>query len=104
MDLQWKTSLMGNYILDGEGFFISYQPFLTINAMGTPAEPETALYIGEKGGPRGKYLILYGDWRKQYEEAYPDKEACLRVYHQNKHEHAAFWTEENLENNSEEGA
>ena len=58
------------------------------------AGAETALYLGDKKGPRGTYLILSGDFRAAYEEAFPDKDACVAVYEKHKAEHRSVWSED----------
>lgn len=68
----WLYNENGNYILYGDGYFISYNPSTKYtfqrNRKGARyrAEPdceETALYISETNS----WLVLNGDFRREYE-------------------------------------
>lgn len=70
------------------GWYISYQPFTDVEPsllqvlaplVGEPVcvEPETALMNGDM------QLILRGDFRREYEAAFPDLDACIRVFDSN---------------------
>jgi len=88
-----------NYILKGNGFYVSYNPDTFTSYFGRGLPPgfftdlanfidpsrqlkdgeETALYDGEN------WYILEGDFRKNYLRAFPKGlEACKRVYERNK--------------------
>lgn len=88
---KWKKTGMGNVILEAEWGRVSYNPstgashaggFLTRlgNAFGGELVDgaETALY-NEK-----TWMILTGDFRKEYEKAFPSLEKCIEVYERNK--------------------
>jgi len=60
--MNWKKTGGGNYILEGDGFYISYNP--------NPLGPETALVKD------GKFLILDGD----YEERVESFEECHKFF------------------------
>lgn len=78
----------GNRVLSGKGFYISYQDFSkggrsevfedlnTLITGDSKKDIETALYDEETD----KWMILWGDHREAYEEAYPSKKRCLEVY------------------------
>ena len=78
--LTWdKTLSVSNEILQGDGFYLSFNAYVG----------ETALHI-EQGG---KWLILDGDFRKEYTEAFPHGlEACLEVYKAHREEFCSFWS------------
>lgn len=80
-----------NYILQGKGFHISYNPDTSHNILtlfrGEGAE--TALCIGDS------FYILQGDWRREYEKAFPKGlDSCMRVYEKNKRKFASPWSNE----------
>ena len=94
MDTNWKKVVGGNnYILSEGTFYISYNPntandmmsrFFTqlANSSGRNVQDgeETALTDTIKD----KWFILEGDFRKEYEEAFPKGlEACMEVYKKN---------------------
>lgn len=71
----WVMTPNGNWILQGRGFYISYNksPFLG-------SGEETALLIEEDG----VWRILDGDFREEYEkEFWKGAKACLKVYERN---------------------
>lgn len=84
--MEWRK-LHENYVLDGDGFYVSWLPS-TRTFMGVPSK----LFEGDDKGkgetalvndslPGEKYLILNGDYRKEYEEALPKGyAACRAVY------------------------
>lgn len=66
------NSRSGNYILYGDGFFLSYNPSTQytfrrnrkgFQYLDEPDTEETALYITQTGS----WLILNGDFRKEFE-------------------------------------
>lgn len=87
-----------NEVLKGHGFCISYNPdpnkiegveipLLTSDFHG----PETAIVI--YGKDRHIYLILNGDFRAEYEAAFPGGlKACLHVYAARKPQFGSTWT------------
>ena len=93
--MKW-TKLEHNEVLEGDGFYISFLPN-TRNFMGF----ESKLFAGDDKGQGetalvkdGTYLILNGDYRKEYEEAVPNGyEACRAVYESHQHK-ASSWSED----------
>ena len=79
----FELSPSGNWVLEGDGFFVSYQPHLTpvdelskavaVIAESITGEPhpnniaETALVGDRKQIGINPYFILNGDFRKEYE-------------------------------------
>lgn len=68
-----------NYVLSGDGFYISYNPDTSagvLASLGPGDEPEeTALCR------RGRYLVLNGDFRASYEKLVPQGyDACKQFY------------------------
>lgn len=101
--MDWKTTGQGNSVLNGENFYISYNPragenplaalcgsigtLLTGNDM-TKSMEETALY----SRTNGTWHILNGDFRAEYETAFPRGfAACMEVYLSN-HKHKSLWS------------
>lgn len=85
----------GNYILESDDIFISYQPWKDINARDDVFETlntmltgddtisdETALKYTKNG--RDVWCILKGDFRKDYEKLFPDKKKCIAFYNKMK--------------------
>jgi len=72
----------GNYVLNGEDFYISYAPDISGNPYNHPSDntgDETALVQD------GRFLILKGDWRDQYEALVDEGyEACVALYRAHK--------------------
>lgn len=65
-----KNKHGGNYVLDGDGFFISYNPNPGAGISSFAADnggDETALCAGKKDSDI-EYRILNGDFRAEYEE------------------------------------
>lgn len=98
-ELKWKR-LKNNEVLVGKGFYISYNPhtgkdhnFLTDlgNLLGGDLKDgeETALYL-EK---RHLWLILEGDFRKEYEAVFSKGlKACEAVYKKHKESKRSNWS------------
>lgn len=98
-EIKWER-LTNNEILKGKGFYISYNPntgkdhgFFTElgNMLGAQLKDgeETALRL-EK---RGLWLILEGDFRKEYEAAFPKGlKACEAVYKKHKKSKRSNWS------------
>ena len=71
----------GNFVLQRENYFISYNPSPVINLEG---RGETALCFADE------YFILNGDHRSAYEQCKSLKE-CVEVFKNNSND-AAFWS------------
>lgn len=89
---KWEK-LKRNSMLSGEGFYVSYNPDPSSSELGAFMDwgsdnggPETALVVD------GVFLILNGDFRKEYEIAHPDIEACRAVYEKHKGKHDSSWS------------
>lgn len=91
----WKqTGALGsiNYILECDGFYISYNPDPSASIFGTSfasddSGPETAL-CGD-----GAFHILNGDYRSQYEKlAAQGWEACKQFYDQQSAHAGSSWS------------
>lgn len=83
-----------NYILECDGFTISYNDGSEPNPLGSePAEGETALIPGR---PQfgGKYYILNGDWREAYKELAPfGYEACKAFFDSKRNRFRSSWSD-----------
>jgi hypothetical protein len=90
--VNWKK-LNHNYILEGDGFFVSFIPSNANPWLGTifngdrPDGMETAIVKD------GKYYILNGDFRKDYEKLV-DKgfNACKKFFDKNEDESGSSWS------------
>jgi len=102
--MEW-TKNINNEVLAGDGFYISYNPSIKANPFDSvlvglgEAESrvgldETALCVEDSTNPMGRcFLILNGDFRKDYEEAFPlGKEACIAVYEKYREEYRSDFT------------
>ena len=87
-----------NQILKGKGYYISYNAFPPSGSFGLfdftvlssdDGLPETALVIPKDGGK--EFLILKGDFRKDYESK-NGLEECIKFYLDNKKEHGSTWS------------
>lgn len=79
----------GNYVAEFDGFAVSYNPDTDagLSIFAGDGSDETALMIG------GKYFILNGDFRKDYERlALRGAEACLAFFHEKEAAHGSSWT------------
>jgi hypothetical protein len=91
-----------NMVLENEHFRVSYNPVAgaalgssmgafaqavggTLNGEIQPQE-ETALYDGST------WRILLGDFRDEYQKAWPDWNECLAVYESHKAQHRSKWS------------
>jgi hypothetical protein len=77
----------------GKGFHISYNPHLSKPELGcwksNDGKPETALVIDSI-----KFLILNGDFRKEYEKALPKGlTECLKVFRKHKKKSRSTWSD-----------
>lgn len=88
-----------NSVLNGGGFYISYNhrasqrheigilaALLSGDESMMDATEETALYDGVT------WRILKGDFRSEYEAAFPDLDKCLAVYEKHKKAHRSSWS------------
>lgn len=87
-----------NEILEGDGFFISYNPrpwsgFSIFKSDNN--SDETALV--KEDDPDNKYRILNGDFRKEYKRLAPlGFKACLDFYNEIKTKHDSSWSTHHL--------
>lgn len=94
MKKKWQITSRGNFILEGDGFDISYNPSAD-HELGGAFKPDTL--AGEtalvNSNDKIEYRILNGDFRKEYEKVI-DKgfKACLAVYNKHKKLHNSSWT------------
>jgi len=91
---KFKRTPMGNLLLEGDGFDISYRKntnFLNIDSFAGDdnGEGETAICYGIT------YKILNGDFRKDYAKLI-DKglDKCLEFYESKKEEYSSCWSDE----------
>ncbi len=90
-----------NYLLDGEGFYVSYNPNTCGSLLGSffggdGDGEETALCVpkGRKDGGT-LYLILNGDFREDYEKLAPQGlDACKAFFEGHKGAHRSSWTQD----------
>lgn len=97
--------------MDGEGFYISYNPDTQLSALANPfgAVQQLGEMIGlEHSGAETAlvkehcsktcpvhFYILNGDFREQYKKLLPKGfEECLKFYETQKGEHGSNWTTE----------
>ena len=87
-----------NYVLRGKGFYISYNPDTSLGYTGI-TYLGNILGVNLKDGEEtalktktGKWRILEGDFRKQYEKAFPNYQKCLAVYKKYKKTNNSNWT------------
>ena len=88
---KWEVSPMGNLVLQGDGFFISYRAntadFGESWAGNDEGSGETALCFD------GEYKILNGDFRKDYEKIIDSGlNECLKFYEEKKEKFNSRWT------------
>ncbi len=81
-----------NYLLQGKGFHISYNPNPGASVMGE-------IWGSDDGGPEtalcheGKFFILNGDYRESYEKLVPlGYEECKRFYDQQAAHAESSWS------------
>lgn len=103
MKKEWKK-VANNCILQGKDFFISYNPntgkghmngLLTDmgNALGNPIG--VSFKDGEETavkGKKGEWMILEGDFRKEYLAAFPSYDKVVAVYKKHKAKHNSSWS------------
>lgn len=101
----WRRTDGNNIILENDEFRISYNPIAgalsdsnpmaslaqalggIFNGENEPQE-ETALYHYESD----VWRILRGDFRTEYEQAWPDWDKCLAVYEKNRDKYRSGWS------------
>lgn len=100
--MRWTKTKSGNEVLDeGEYLFISYrsntrEPFeifspLLANILQGDSQEETVMYFMDK------WYILNGDFRKEYEEVFPDPVACFKVFERHKDKISTWSSDYNIE-------
>lgn len=88
----------GNYILQSDDIFISYQPWEDVDTRDDIFEGLATMLTGDdtksdetalKYEIDGKdvWCILKGDFRKDYEKLFPDKDKCIAFYKKMKPKH-----------------
>ena len=92
---KWEDSgnpFTKNYILRGDGFFISFNPDPSASMLGS-------IFGSDDGGPEtalcyeGEYYILNGDYRDAYERLLPQGyDACKRFYDQQSAHADSSWS------------
>jgi hypothetical protein len=94
MMTEWIQSPRGNLMLGNikERFYVSFTSQRDIFGK---AGCETALCIAlDESGREMKYLILDGDWRKEYEPLVEKGlDACKKFYQDNKADFASSWSD-----------
>ena len=96
MNQAWTITGHGNVVLETDNLRVSYNPntqphpfvdgFLApLLGQQSSGLEETALKIDDV------WYILNGDFRAEYEQAFPDPIACLDVYHRNI-QHRSNWS------------
>jgi len=82
--MKWEETGGGNIVLEADGFRISYNDFTSNSEFWIPSfasdegQPETAICVD------GKYYILNGDFRKEYESLVPQGlDACMKFFEAN---------------------
>ena len=92
----WTITGHGNVVLETEDLRVSYNPSIQphpfvdgfiapLLGQQSSGLEETALKMG------GVWYILNGDFRIEYEKAFPNPEACLAVYRRNM-QHRSNWS------------
>ena len=90
--MRWKK-VRDNVILKGKGFHISYNPYLSKPEVRSfrsdDGLPETALVVDSI-----RFLILNGDFRKEYEKAFPKGlTECLKVFRKHERKSRSTWSD-----------
>jgi len=100
--IKWEK-IRNNHILRRDNFYISFNPETGLNDFGfTELGNSIASLIGKpplKDGTETAlcvkpdlWMILEGDFRKEYEEAFPDLEKCKAVYEKHKETNRSNWS------------
>lgn len=92
-------------VLSGNGYYISYVKFVKGTVAAdlfkgffmpdcTDERTETALVIVDENGnsDTGRFYILNGDFRKEYEQACPNLKKSLSIYRKHKAEFGSAWS------------
>ena len=90
---KWKTTDMGNQVLDGKGFHISYNasPGVGVGMWGSDDGSDETALVNHKG--KRIYYILNGDFRKDYEKLVKKGyKACKEFYNNNKEKFDSSWS------------
>ena len=90
---KWIKTDMGNEVLEGKGFHISYNasPCVGMSSWASDGGSDETALVNHKG--KRVFYILNGDFRKQYEKLI-DKgyKACKKFYNDNKEEFDSSWS------------
>jgi len=88
---------VGNEVLEGDGFFISYNPNPGVGFSlfaSDKGSDETALV--KEDDPNNKYRILNGDYRKEYKKlVLCGFKACVDFYNKQCEKHGSTWSTNN---------
>lgn len=84
-----ETGRLGstNYVLEADGFYISYNPNLNASIFG-------GVFGSDDGGPEtalckdGEFFILNGDFRAAYERLAPQGYAACKAFYDQQSAHA----------------
>ena len=98
-----KNEHSRNYVLDGDGFFISYNPNPGVAIFSKSLSGmEISFFTGDNNSDETalvkedsdiKYRVLNGDFRAEYEKLVSQGfEVCLAFYNKMKSEHNSSWT------------
>jgi len=101
----WQNTGQGNLILQGDGFYVSYNPNpgesdigkmynkIGKERYGLEAKAEETALVNESDATN--YHILNGDFRKEYETAFPLGFAeCKKVFDKHKDKDESDWSTE----------
>lgn len=88
---EWVVGRLGNAILEGKDFYISFVATSWLKVFGPPSGGETAIVTPSSGGEL-VYRILNGDFRKEYEAVFPDLKKCIEIYEKNQDEYGSIWS------------
>jgi len=93
-----KNPGWSNEILEGDGFYISYNPNPGMGISlfdGDDHSDETALV--KEDDTENRYRILNGDYRKEYEKLAPlGFEKCLKFYNKESIDNGSSWSTNNV--------
>ena len=86
--IEWsKGERPGQVKLNSPEFDISYVPYYD-TSWDVPEGGETAIIVQDK--IPGKYFILNGDWRLDYEKLWPSLDKCMQFWREHKEYHSDF--------------
>jgi len=98
---KWEETGYGNLILSSNWGRISYNPNTkighgnnAITELGNMILGEEKLTDGEETAlyANGDWMILTGDFRKEYEKVFPDLNKCKEIYDKNKEKSGNAWS------------